>query len=151
MRRIPNAPWGKEARMTVVHEEDIWSDPSDGYVVRVVRFPYDIETEEGDHVLAFSFHTGELWSERPGEGAPGEWPGPVHIGPLVTTHESFRETHLERGYGPETHYLLGRTRGGFPLRIGSRSAVESLLAELKGDWQRFRRAVVGARTLRGAM
>ena len=137
--------------MTVVHEEDIWTDPSDGYAVRVVRFPYDVETEHGDHVLAFSFHTGELWCERPGEEDAGEWPGPVHIGPLVMTHDSFRETHLERGHGTETHYLLGRTQGGLPLRIGSRSAVEAVLAELKKDWRRYRRAVVGARTRRDAI
>ena len=47
LRTIGNAHWGKESQMTVVHHEDIWTDPSDGYVVRVVRFPYDVETEDG--------------------------------------------------------------------------------------------------------
>lgn len=65
--------------------------------------------------------------------------------------DSFNETLLELGYGPDTHYLLGRTQGGFPLRIGSRSAVEALLAELKKDWQRYRRAIAGAKRLRDAM
>ena len=137
--------------MTVVHEEDIWTDPSDGYVVRVARFPYDVEPEDGGLIMAFSSHTGELWCERPGQDCRGEQRGAVHIGPLVTTHDSFSETLLERGYGPDTHYLLGRTQGGFPLRIGSRSAVEALLAELKKDWQRYRRAIAGAKRLRDAM
>ena len=109
--------------MTVVHEEDIWTDPSDGYVVCVVRFPYDVEPEDGGLIMAFSSHTGELWCERPGQDRRGEQRGAVHIGPLVTTHDSFSETLLERGYGPEAHYLLGRTQGGFPLRIGGRSSV----------------------------
>ena len=137
--------------MTVVLQEDIWTDPSDGYIVRAVRFPYDVETEDGEQVLAFSFHTGELWCERPGQDDRGEQPRPVHIGPLVATHELFSEPHLERGYGPDTHYLLGRTEGGLPLRIGCRSAVEALLAELKKDWQQFRRAIGGGKALRDAM
>ena len=137
--------------MTVVHDEDIWTDPSDGYIVRVVRFPYDVKTGDGGRIMAFSFHTGLLWCERPDQGDWGEQPGPVHIGPLVATQELFSETHLERGYGPDTHYLLGRTEGGLPLRIGSRSAVEALLAELKKDWQEYRRAIVGAKALRDAM
>ena len=137
--------------MTVVHEEDIWTDPSDGYVVRVVRFPYDVETADGGRILAFSFHTGELWCERPDQDDRGEEPGAVHIGPLVATHESFSETLLERGYGPDTHYLLGRTQGGLPLRIGSRSAVEALLADMKDQWRQFRRAFKEGKTLRDAI
>ena len=136
----------KRTQMTIVHEEDIWTDPSDGYIVRVVRFPYDVETEDGGRLMAFSFYTGELWCERLGQDCRGEQRGAVHIGPLVTTHDSFNETLLERGYGPDTHYLVGRTQGGFPLRIGSRSAVEALLAELKKDWQDYRRAIAGAKT-----
>lgn len=151
LRIIPNAYWGKEAQMTVVREDDIWTDPSDGYIVRVVRFPYDVETEDGGCVMGFSFHTGLLWCERPGQHYRGMRPRAVHIGPLVTTHDLFRETLLERGYGPDTHYLLGRKHGGFPLRIGSRSAVEALLAELKKHWQEYRRAIVGGKTLRDAM
>ena len=137
--------------MTVIHDEDIWTDPSDGYIVRVVRFPYDVETEDGGRIMAFSFHTGELWCERPGQEDRGEQPRAVHIGPLVTTHDSFRETHFERGYSPDTHYLLGRTQGGFPLRIGSRSAVKALLADMKKQWQEYRRAIVGAKTRHDAM
>ena len=38
LRTIPSAPWGTESQMTLVHEGDIWIDPSDGYSVRVVRF-----------------------------------------------------------------------------------------------------------------
>ena len=45
-----------------------------------------------------------------------------------------------RALGPDTHYLLGRKQGGFPLRMGSRPAVEALLAELKAEWQEYRRA-----------
>ena len=100
--------------MTVVHDEDIWTDPSDGYIVRVVRFPYDVKTGDGGRIMAFSFHTGLLWCERPDQDDRGEQPGAVHIGPLVATHELFSETHLERGYGPDTHYLLGRTEGRPP-------------------------------------
>ena len=151
LRIIPNVYWGKEAQMTVVREDDIWTDPSDGYIVRVVHFPYDVETEDGGCVMGFSFHTGLLWCERPGQHYRGMRPRAVHIGPLVTTHDLFRETLLERGYGPDTHYLLGRKHGGFPLRIGSRSAVEALLAELKKHWQEYRRAIVGGKTLRDAM
>lgn len=136
--------------MTVVHEEDIWTDPSDGYVVRASRFPYDVETEDGGLLMAFSSHTGELWCERPGQDCRGEQGESVHIGPFVKTHDPYNETLLERGYGPDTHYLLGRARGGFPLRSGSRSAVEALLAELKKDWQRYRRAIAGAKRLRDA-
>ena len=111
--------------MTVIHDEDIWTDPSDGYIVRVVRFPYDVETEDGGCIMAFSFHTGELWCERPGQEDRGEQPRAVHIGPLVTTHDSLRETHFERGYSPDTHYLLGRTQGGPPSNRQSISSQSS--------------------------
>ena len=127
--------------MTVVHEEDLWTDPSDGYSVRVVRFPCSVEPEGGGCIMGFSFHTGRLWCERRGQDSRGEPSREVHIGPLVTTHDVFRETLLECGYGPDTHYLLGRKHGGFPLRLGSRPAVEALLAELKKDWQKYRRAI----------
>jgi len=100
--------------------------------------------------MGFSFHTGRLWCERPSQAHRGERSREVYIGPIVTTHDVFRETLLERGYGPETHYLIGRKHGGFPLRLGSRPAVEALLAELKKDWQKYRRAIAGGNTLRDA-
>ena len=127
--------------MTLVQDEDVWTDPSDGYSVRVVRFPYSVEPEGGGCIMGFSFHTGRLWCERPGQEDPGQRSREVYIGPLVVTHYVFAETLLECGYGPDTHYLLGRKHGGFPLRLGSRPAVEALLDELKKDWQRYRRAV----------
>ena len=37
--------------MTLVHEDDIWIDPSDGYSVRVVRFPYSVEPEGGGCIM----------------------------------------------------------------------------------------------------
>ena len=40
----------------------------------------------------------------------------THIGPLVKTHTQFPAALVERGFGPDTHYLLGRRSGGFPLR-----------------------------------
>ena len=92
-------------------------------------------------VRILAVHTGRLWCERRGQDSRGEPSREVHIGPLVTTHDVFRETLLECGYGPDTHYLLGRKHGGFPLRLGSRPAVEALLAELKKDWQKYRRAI----------
>lgn len=127
--------------MTVVHDEDIWLDPSDGYRVCAVRFPHRVEPEGGGCIMAFSFHTGRLWCERPGEHSRGQRSRDVYIGPLVTTHDVFSETFLESGYAPDTHYLIGRKHGGFPLRLGSRPAVEALLAELKKDWRRYRRAI----------
>ena len=142
--------------MTVVHVEDIWTDPSDGYTVRAVRIPYDIETEEGGRLMAFSRHTGELWCETPGKEHSGEQPKRAHIGPLIKTHTEFSPALIERGYGPHTHYLLGHLRGGYPLRIGSKPAVESLLAELKTEWREYRRAsdpefrIEGLRAIRRA-
>ena len=31
--------------MTVVEVDDIWTDPSDGYIIRVVRCPYNVAPE----------------------------------------------------------------------------------------------------------
>ena len=126
--------------MTVPHVEDIWIDPADGYAVRVIRSPSEIKSEDGGRSLGMSWHTGELWCESPGQAHSGERPARVHIGPFVKTHTQFPPAHIERGYGSDTHYLLGRRRGGYPLRIGSKPAVEALLAELKSDWREFRRA-----------
>ena len=126
--------------MTVAMEDCIWTDHSDGYIIRVVRYPYNVEPEGGGLLMGFSFHTGVLWSEIPSQTKPDERPEEVHIGPLVKTHTQFTAEHFERGFGPDTHFLLGRRRGGFPLRVGSRSAVEGLLAELKMQWQEYRRA-----------
>ena len=126
--------------MTVAQEDDIWTDPSDGYTIRVVRFPYNVDTEDGGYQMGFSFHTGVLWCEIAGQDNRGKRPKEIHIGPLVKTHTQFPAALLERGYGPDTHYLLGRQHGGFPLRVGSRPAVEALLAELKAQWQEYRRA-----------
>ena len=126
--------------MTVALEDNIWTDPSDGYTIRVVRFPYNVEPDGGGCLMGFSFHTGVLWNEIPGQNNLRERPKEIHIGPLVKTHTQFPAALLERGFGPDTHYLLGRRRGGFPLRIGSRPAVEALLGELKTQWQEYRRA-----------
>ena len=142
--------------MTVALEDDIWTDPSDGYTIRVARFPYSVDTEDGEHLMGFSFHTGALWCEIPGQDNHGKRPKEIHIGPLVKTHTQFLAALLERGFGPDTHYLLGRRRGGFPLRVGSRPAVEALLAELKTEWQEYRRAsnpeyrIEGLRAIRRA-
>ena len=137
--------------MTVVHVDEIWSDPSDGYTIRVVRFPYNVVPEGGGLLMGFSFHTGKLWCEIPDQDDRGGRTEQVHIGPLVRTHTQFPAALLECGIGPDTHYLLGRRRSGLPLRVGSRSAVEALLAKLKKDWQRYRRAIAGAKRLRDAM
>ena len=142
--------------MTVVTVDDIWIDPSDGYTIRVVRYPYDVEPEDGGRLMGFSFHTGELWYEIPGQGMPDERLNKTHIGPLVKTHTQFPAALLERGFGSDTHYLLGRSSGGFPLRADSRPAVEALLAELKTQWQEYRRAsdpelrIKGLRAIRRA-
>ena len=142
--------------MTVVDEEHIWTDPSDGYTIRVVRYPYDIEPEDGGCIMGFSFHTGDLWCEIPGQDNHGKRPKEIHIGPLVKIHNQFPAALLERGFGPDTHYLLGRKHGGFPLRVGSRPAVEALLDELKAQWQEYRRAsdpeyrLAGLRAIRRA-
>ena len=58
-------------------------------------------------MLAFSFHIGELWCERPGQDDCREQAGTVHIGPLVSTRDTFRETLFERGYGLDVHVALG--------------------------------------------
>ena len=126
--------------MTVAREDIIWTDPSDGYRVRVVRYPYNVEPEGGGLLMGYSAHTGVLWTEIPGRGDANERPTQVHIGPLVTTHIRFPAALLDGGFGPDTHYLLGRKEGGFPLRLGSRHAVDALLAELKSEWQEYRRA-----------
>ena len=127
--------------MTVAQEDIIWTDPSDGYTIRVVRYPYTVHTEELGYLMGFSFHTGELWTEIPGRDNPDDRPAKIHIGPLVKTHTRFPASLLERGFGSDTHYLLGRKQGGFPLRLGSRSAVDALLAELKSQWREYRRAI----------
>ena len=75
--------------MTVALEDDIWTDPSDGYTIRVVRFPYDVETVDGGRLMGFSFHTGALWCEIPGQDNHGRRPTEIHIGPLVKTHTQF--------------------------------------------------------------
>ena len=142
--------------MTVALEDDIWTDPSDGYTIRAVRFPYNVEPEGGGLLMGFSFHTGVLWCETPGQDNRGRRPEEIHIGPLVKTHTQFPAALLERGFGPDTHYLLGRRRGGFPLRVGSRPAVEALLAELRTQWHEYRRAsdpeyrIEGLRAIRRA-
>ena len=142
--------------MTVALEDDIWTDPSDGYTIRVVRFPYNVEPEGGGLLMGFSSHTGVLWCETPGQDNRGRRPEEIHIGPLVKTHTQFPAALLERGFGPDTHYLLGRRRGGFPLRVGSQPAVEALLAVLKTEWQEYRRAsnpeyrIEGLRAIRRA-
>lgn len=142
--------------MTVALEHEIWIDPSDGYTIRVSRVPYDVETEDGRYLMGFSFHTGKLWCETPGQDSGHKRRETAHIGPVVKTHTDFPAELLDRGFGPDTHYLLGRKQGGFPLRIGSRPAVEALLAELKADWQQYRRAsdpefrIKGLRAIRRA-
>ena len=143
-------------KMTVALDADIWADPSDGYTIRVVRFPYSVDTEDGGYLMGFSFHTGVLWCETPSQDNRGTRPEEIHIGPLVKTHTQFPAALLERGFGPDTHYLFGRRRGGFPLRVGSRPAVEALLAELKTQWHEYRRAsnpeyrIEGLRAIRRA-
>ena len=142
--------------MTVALEDDIWTDPSDGYTIRVVRYPYSVDTEDGEHLMGFSFHTGALWCEIRGQDNRGKRSEEIHIGPLVRTHIQFPTALLDRGFGPDTHYLLGRWRGGFPLRVGSQPAVEALLAELKTQWHEYRRAsnpeyrIEGLRAIRRA-
>ena len=142
--------------MTVAQEDIIWTDPSDGYTIRVVRYPYSVEPEGGGLLMGFSFHTGVLWTEFRGRDIRDEPPTQIHIGPLVEPHVRFPAALLERGYGPDTHYLLGRRHGGFPLRIASRPAVDALLAELKSQWREYRRAsdpeyrIPGLRAIRRA-
>lgn len=142
--------------MTVPHVEDIWNDPSDDYTVHVVRSPSEIHSEDDSRPLRMSWHTGELWCETPGETQSGVRSGRVHIGPLVKTHNQFPPALIDRGYGPNTHYLLGRQFGGYPLRIGSKPAVEALLAELQSEWREYRRAtnpeyrIKGLRAIRRA-
>ena len=135
--------------MTVAQEDIIWTDPSDDYTVRVVRYPYTVHTEELGYLMGFSLHTGELWTEIPGRDNPDDRPAKIHIGPLVNTHTRFHASLLERGYGPDTHYLLGRKQGGFPLRLASRPYVDALLAELKSQWREYRRAIDPEYRIRG--
>lgn len=142
--------------MTVPHVKDVWIDPADDYTVRVVRSPSAIQSEDDRRPPGTSWHTGELWCETPGSAHSGGRSRRVHIGPFVKTHTQFSPALLERGYGPDSHYLLGHRRGGLPLRIGSRQAVEALLAELKSDWREYRRAnnpeyrIEGLRAIRRA-
>ena len=142
--------------MNVPHVEDVWSDPADGYIVRMVRSPSAIHSKNGERLPGMSWHTGELWCETPRRAQAGERPIRAHIGPSVKTHTQFPPALIESGYGPYTHYLLGRRRGGYPLRIGSKPAVEALLAELKSEWREYRRAsnpeyrIEGLRAIRRA-
>ena len=135
--------------MTVIHDEDIWIDPSDAYRVRAVRFPYSVEPEGGGCIMAFSFHTGRLWCERLGQEHHGQRSREVYIGPLVVTHDVFAETLLECGYGPDTHYLLGRKHGGFPSSArqstSGRSSVGRIEEGLAEVPARYHRQQAGAR------
>ncbi len=62
----------------------------------------------------------------------------------------------DHAFDPETHYLLGKWRGSFPLRAGSRPEAEVLLTELKVQWKEYRRAsnpeyrIEGLRAIRRA-
>lgn len=125
--------------MTLASYEEIWTDPADGYTICVTRYPDSVETEGGGLLMGCSFHRGKLWTEVPGKGERRERSRMVHIGPLVRTHAEFPESLFERGFDSDSHYLLGRRRGGFPLRIGNRPSVEALLAELNTQWREFRR------------
>ena len=125
--------------MTLALYEEIWTDPSDDYTICVVRYPDSLETEEGGCLMGCSYHRGKLWTEGPGKGECRERSKMVHIGPMVKTHTEFPESLLDRGFDSDSHYLLGRRSVGFPLRIGSRPAVEALLAELNTQWREFRR------------
>lgn len=142
--------------MTVPRVEDVWIDPADGYSVRAVRSPSDIRSEHGERLPGMSWHTGDLWCETPRQAHSGERPIRVHIGPFVKTQAQFSPALIDRGYGPNTHYLLGRRRGGYPLRKGSKPAVEALLAKLKSEWREYRRAsnpeyrIEGLRAIRRA-
>ncbi len=142
--------------MTVTREDEIWIDPSDGYTIHVSRFPYDVEPEDGGRLMGFSFHTGKLWCEISGQDSAYKRRQIAHIGPRIKTHTDFPTTLLDRGFGPDMHYLLGRKQGGFPLRIGSRPAIETLLAELKAEWREYQRAsnpefrIKGLRAIRRA-
>ena len=60
--------------MTVAQEDNIWTDPSDGYTIRVVRFPYNVDTEDGGYQMGFSFHTGVLWCGIAGQDNRGKRP-----------------------------------------------------------------------------
>lgn len=141
--------------MTVAHVEDVWTDPADGYTVRVVRSPSEIQSEDG-RPLGKSWHTGELWCETPSRTHSVDRSTRAYIGPSVKIHTQFPPTLTERGYCPDSHYLLGRRRGGYPLRIGSKPAVEALLVELKSEWREYRRAsnpvyrIEGLRAIRRA-
>ena len=125
--------------MTLALYEEIWTDPSDDYKICVVRYPDSLETEEGGRLMGCSYHRGKLWTEFPGEGERRERSKMVHIGPLKKTHTEFPEWLLDLGFDSDSHYLLGRRSGGFPLRTGSRPAVDALLAELNTQWREFRR------------
>ena len=141
-RRVqcPAPTAAKRHAVSVAIECELWTDPSGGYTVRASLFPCDVETGDGERLLGFSSHTGVLWCETGDHDIRRKRPGQVHIGPLVKTHTRFTAALLERGCGPDTHYLLGRRNGGFPLRAGSRPAVEALLDELNTGWQDYRRA-----------
>ena len=125
--------------MTLALYQEIWTDPSDGYTICVTRYPDSLETEGDGLLMGCGFHRGKLWTEVPGKGERRERSRMVHIGPLVRTHAEFPESLLERGFDSDSHYLLGCRCGGFLLRIGSRPAVETLLAELNTQWREFRR------------
>ena len=128
--------------MTLALYEEIWTDPSDDYKICVVRYPDSLETDEGGCLMGCSYHRGKLWTEVPGKGERRERrerSRMVHIGPLIKTHTEFPESLLDLGFDSDSHYLLGRGSGGFPFRIGSRPAVETLLAELNTQWREFRR------------
>ena len=125
--------------MTLALYDEIWTDPSDGYTICVTRNPHSLETEGGGLPMGCSFHRGKLWTAVPGKGERRERSRMVPIEPLVRIHAEFPASLRERGFDSDSHYLLGRRRGGFPLRIGSRPAVEALLAELNAQWHEFRR------------
>ena len=154
--KCPTRPHSGRQGLTVTQNDIIWTDPSDGYTIRVVRYPYSVEPEGGGLLMGFSFHTGLLWTEIPNRDDANERSTETHIGPLVKTHTRFPAALIEDGFGPDTHYLLGRMQGGFPLRLGSRPSVDALLVELKSQWREYRRAsdpeyrIQGLRAIRRA-
>ena len=49
--------------MTLALYKEIWTDPSDGYTICVVRYPDSLETEEGGCLMGCSYRRGKLWTE----------------------------------------------------------------------------------------
>ncbi len=132
--------------MTVIGPpRDLWTDPTDGYTVRALDLLAGVGP--GQQFFGHSPESvyWELWCVKPDRVGPS-----IIVGLRSEIHDRIPPGLLEFGYSSATHFMLQSFALGeawtydcrrgiaesFALRIGARSAVEALLAEIRADWSR---------------